>query len=253
MSPSGILRGLLDLVGYLRYRVAPRPLIVVLGMHRSGTSCVTRMLASLGPRPGDQLLEANAANPRGYWEHPTLLHLHRHLLRAAGGAWDAPPEAVSHTRYSWWKMRLFLGRLHRQGVTLLKDPRMVLAYELWRPLLVAPVEVMVFRHPGSVAASLTRRDQTPAERGLALWQTYNERLLRAAEVAAPAAWIDFDAGPKPMAAALRRVAAAARLPYDAGIEDLYEPALRSSDSLQTELPADVEAVYATLRTCAGTS
>ena len=45
--------------------------LVVLGMHRSGTSALAGMLHHLGVALGDRLMKATLDNPRGYWEHPT--------------------------------------------------------------------------------------------------------------------------------------------------------------------------------------
>ena len=45
----------------------PRRVVVVLGMHRSGTSAVTRLLTLAGATPPRELMPANPDNPQGYW------------------------------------------------------------------------------------------------------------------------------------------------------------------------------------------
>jgi len=64
-------------------------LVVVLGMHRSGTSAITRGLQALGVQLGDRLLPAHAdANAKGFWEDVDVLALNMELLRAIGSDWD---------------------------------------------------------------------------------------------------------------------------------------------------------------------
>ena len=49
--------------------------IVVLGMHRSGTSALTGMLHSLGIHlgPEEDLKSPQKDNPQGFWENNTLV------------------------------------------------------------------------------------------------------------------------------------------------------------------------------------
>jgi len=63
--------------------------IVVLGMHRSGTSAVTRVLNLMGcwAGPEDAFAPADAANPTGYWEHRDVWTLDEAVLRALGSSW----------------------------------------------------------------------------------------------------------------------------------------------------------------------
>src|SRR6266446_6985151 len=59
-----------------------RKAIVVLGMHRSGTSALCGALDVLGVNFGKHLMTANEANTKGYWEHPEIVALHDELLRS---------------------------------------------------------------------------------------------------------------------------------------------------------------------------
>lgn len=67
--------------------------IVVAGMHRSGTSLVARTLNLLGADlgPSSSLLPAAPDNPSGFWEHRDVKELNDRLLASLGGTWDAPP------------------------------------------------------------------------------------------------------------------------------------------------------------------
>ena len=64
---------------------------VVVGMHRSGTSAVTRVIDALGAPAGRSLLPALPENPQGFWEVAPLMDLNDELLEHLGGSWDAPP------------------------------------------------------------------------------------------------------------------------------------------------------------------
>src|SRR5579859_1689857 len=61
--------------------------ILVLGMHRSGTSATTRVLNLLGADLGANLLEAQADNAKGFWEHAEAVQIHEELLAALGRTW----------------------------------------------------------------------------------------------------------------------------------------------------------------------
>ena len=63
-------------------------LIVVLGMHRGGTSAIVRGLEVLGVHLGDNLLSAQLDNPTGFWEDRDVLRLNEELLRPLGSAYD---------------------------------------------------------------------------------------------------------------------------------------------------------------------
>ena len=67
---------------------AERTAILVLGMHRSGTSALTGTLILLGARQPATLMEPLEANPRGYWESRPFCDFHDHLLQAGGTCWD---------------------------------------------------------------------------------------------------------------------------------------------------------------------
>jgi len=67
------------------------PPIVVLGMHRSGTSLVANILDSIGVSMGNKFLPADYANPNGYYEDEDFLWINKGILEHAGGSWYAPP------------------------------------------------------------------------------------------------------------------------------------------------------------------
>jgi len=161
--------------------------VLVLGMHRSGTSAITSLLSLLGPELGDRddLMPANDANQKGYWESTSLAGFQESLLEKLGGGWGRPPALRSGWEEDWRLVRrVGLARRTFRRVYgdapewLWKDPRTVLLLPFWqRALKFDPTVVGIFRDPVEVAGSLRARDGFAWERAVALWETYNRALL----------------------------------------------------------------------------
>ena len=169
------------------------PAVLVAGMHRSGTSMLTRLLNLSGLQLGPQadLMPSNASNPKGYWESLRLTAFNERLLASQGGWWAAPPpgdvfEWTGRSRESLpaWEAELhstfdeLFGQTDRSA--LVKDPRLCSTLPLWRRALDRPLAiVIVHRDPHWVLASLARRDQLTTAHGVALWLRSHRDLLRA--------------------------------------------------------------------------
>jgi hypothetical protein len=158
--------------------------VVVLGMHRSGTSAAARVVNLLGvPLLAGDLLPADEANPRGYWESRALRRFDDELLEAVGGSWSRPPAAPDWSQANGLAERA----LESFGASLggewvWKDPRVSVTLPFWRSAAgIEPAVVFVHRDPREVAASLARRDGFSARRSLALWERYVRSALAAAE------------------------------------------------------------------------
>jgi hypothetical protein len=72
----------------------PGPWVIVLGMHRAGTSAITGALAGLGMAlpPDPDLVKGRPDNPVHY-ESDALISLNDKILETLGGWWNTPPEA----------------------------------------------------------------------------------------------------------------------------------------------------------------
>lgn len=157
-----------------------RRAVFILGMHRSGTSAVTRVLNLLGVELGTGLMAASPDNERGYWEHTGIVQEHHQLLEALGSSWDdvraLPPD--------WMKNPAAVSAAHRLRAIVehefgaaplwgLKDPRLCRLLPLWLPLLramrITPHFALVLRHPAEVAASLAKRDRKSKAASALLW------------------------------------------------------------------------------------
>jgi len=66
--------------------------VVVLGMHRNGTSMTSGILSKLGIDMGRELIGKKVSNPLGHFEDKDFLDLNIKILKeAGGGSWDSTP------------------------------------------------------------------------------------------------------------------------------------------------------------------
>ncbi len=152
------------------------PAVLILGMHRSGTSCLAGSLQEAGLYLG----EVNTAAPhnaKGNRESHAIMDLQDSVLRANGGAWDAPPERVVWSAEHQARRDAIIATYPTDRLWGFKDPRTLLTLEGWLERLSTARFVGTFRHPLAVAASLQARNGFSIEKSLALWETYNRRLL----------------------------------------------------------------------------
>ena len=166
--------------------------LLVLGMHRSGTSALTRVLNLLGASLGDDLMPPGDDNPLGFWEHQGIVSVHEALLIALERRWDDPrpmPDGWLDSEPALEAGEAIAAILRRDfaGAHLwaVKDPRLCRLMPLWRRVLadvgIEPRVLLVSRHPREVAGSLLRRDGLPVAMGELLWARYLLDALRGSE------------------------------------------------------------------------
>jgi len=246
-----------------------QPPVIVLGMHRSGTSCLTGSLQQAGLVLGD-VHTANPFNKKGNREHPELMQLHEALLQANGGSWHNPPETVAWPEAFRLKREAFCEQFAGVPQWGFKDPRALLALEGWIERFPSARLVGTIRHPMSVARSLYSRDPNlhTINEYMDLWGAYNERLLAASKrYGFPV--VDFDEEDAVYMAAIKKVLRKLNLRPSwrerlkrSGLRGLlgqapedqpfFDPALRSQRTLGVEgLPADIASLYLELKKLAG--
>lgn len=171
-----------------------RTVVVISGMHRSGTSLLAQALGALGVNLGEDLDRTPLpSNEDGHWEHAEILRIQHALLDRLGrGFFSArstlplPPD--------WWRdewlepvKRELAGvvreELQRSGGPWgFKDPRTLLLQPMWREILdgldADARYVISVRHPTEVARSLARRDGTSIAHGELMWLAYNLGIAR---------------------------------------------------------------------------
>lgn len=205
-----------------------RRIVVVIGMHRSGTSLAARALAGVGlPFGGPLLIDPVPDNADGYFEHAEVVACHEALLDAYGRPWHGPDGALPLPagREHWPDTRAAEDALaavaERElaaggGLWGVKDPRLTRFLPLWRRVAgrvgADLVPLLCVRSPAAVAASLAARDGHEPAFAVALWRAHMLDAL--AEAGPDLVTLDYDRlieAPEPT---LGRAAAGLGLPVD---------------------------------------
>lgn len=198
-------------------------IIVVLGMHRSGTSAITRALEALGVSLGDNLMPpAEGNNEKGFFEDLDIHDFNTRLLAELGSAWDRL-EPLEPSQFAEGALAprleeatlLLHGKLQGTRVFAFKDPQTALLLPFWQQVL-ARLEAEVcylicLRNPLSVSASLHKRDGIDLTRGHLLWAKYQLAALRHTD-GQPRLLVDYDTLMEQPQHQLRRIATAFDLP-----------------------------------------
>lgn len=169
--------------------------ILVLGMHRSGTSALTGVLAALDVVPPKTLIDGDEWNSRGYWESARINHFNERLLARAASSWSdwarfesgrITPEGM--VRFLDESTALLRSEFGVEKAFAVKDPRICRIVPFWlramREFGASCSVILALRHPAEVALSLQRRDQMSCEDGVMLWMRsmldaeYNSRGIR---------------------------------------------------------------------------
>ena len=154
--------------------------VVVAGMHRSGTSAVTQVLAGLGCALPKTLMESDSHNEGGYWESPKIAALNDAILASAGSSWDDwemmdPAWYGSSVAEGFYSQAVaILGdQFGESPLFVLKDPRICRLLPFWKEALArfgASVRVVVpVRNPLEVAASIKERDAIDLPFAILIW------------------------------------------------------------------------------------
>lgn len=157
--------------------------LVVLGMHRSGTSALTGALARCGVGVPSDPIPANPHNPSGYFESEALYQLHDELFEESGTVWSDPrpfpSEWFEGPRIAEW-VELFAGtvsdRFRGERLLAIKDPRLCRLVPFWSMVFerldVIPRYILQIRHPLEVARSVSAVQGLDQSTAQLLWLDY---------------------------------------------------------------------------------
>ena len=157
--------------------------ILVMGMHRCGTSAFTGCLNSLGFNIGKNLMGATEYNPKGHFENMAVFELNEWLLKISGSSWDETSPHINITidkaQQIEFDKRVFSileNQYDNEEVIVIKDPRFSLLGKLWIQTLKKhgynSYAVIMKRHPGAVLNSLYNRDSFSYEKGGNIYLNY---------------------------------------------------------------------------------
>jgi hypothetical protein len=155
-------------------------LIVALGMHRSGSSAITKGLEVMGVELGTHLMPADVNNVTGYFEDIEINQLNIELLKTSGHDWNtlAPikPDDFQSEQFSPFKTRataVLKSKLKSSSLVGIKDPRLCRLLPFWMEIFadlnLKVSYVIILRNPDNIAASLFKRDSIPRVKSLYLW------------------------------------------------------------------------------------
>jgi len=219
--------------------MSQKKIIVVLGMHRSGTSAITRALVAVGVSAGDNLLPPGADNPKGFWEDRDFVLMNERILEALDASYDSLKLLPPGFECSPALAELFLeavlllrGKLDTCELLALKDPRTCRLLPFWQRVfdhLQLQVDYMIaVRNPLSVARSLQRRNGFFERKSHWLWLQHYVSAVMATQDA-KRLFVDYDALLAQPDAQLRRLAEAFGLQGDQAAEQEYIDTFLSSD------------------------
>jgi len=157
--------------------------IIIIGMHRSGTSMLSGMLDRLGIDMGDDQVGRQQSNPLGHFEDGDFLGLNELILSQAGGSWNNPPPAAQiqnqAAKLDDRIQKIILDkRLANQDQPWgWKDPRTSLTINLYLPYLRNPFIIWSQRDPVSISNSLWIRNKMPDHEANKLTEYYQQQII----------------------------------------------------------------------------
>jgi hypothetical protein len=220
-----------------------RPIVTVLGMHRSGTSLCAHLLHALGVDMADNP-GASPNNQKGHWERPRINDLNDKIFAGFGRGWSDPAHILALPE-NWLAdprvqaikadMVAFVAqRLSGPGLCGFKDPRTARLLPLWRQVFdetgATPRIIYCLRDPAQVARSVSARDKMAREQAEYRWLLYNAEAVTGIG-ASPLCLVPYEHWFDRPAETTRRIAAFIGLPEPepSMVAGIVDPALRHDD------------------------
>jgi len=245
-----------------------RAAILVLGMHRSGTSALTWLLGRLGAALPSDAIDASDDNARGYWESQGLVKADDQLLRVVRSSWF-DPRPLDLSRLSPDGLRSRKNRIREAieagwgdaPLLAIKDPRQCRCVPVIAGVLgemgIEPRALLMLRSPAEIARSLASRDGTTPAYAHLLWLRHMIEAERATRTM-PRVVVDYDGMLGDWRGLIARIAPLAGrggwqpgAGESAAIDAFLDPGLRhhrvAATSLEEPLAGIVRAVYEGLR------
>ena len=239
---------ILNKKGFYRFNMTS-PALIILGMHRSGTSCLAGSLQQAGLFCGD-VVESAPYNKKGNRENLDIMALNTAIMQHNDGDWDSPTEITNWSDGHVIERDKIIQALSSDTEHLwgFKDPRTMFTLPFWQAGISDFLLTASYRHPLAVASSLQARNNFTIEKGLALWKRYNLRLLSyLQDNEFPV--ICFDVTRDQYEKDINRITNAFELENSLKQEKFYSDVLiNQSSKNQSPLPADIQSIYDELNT-----
>ena len=167
-----------------------RKALLVLGMHRSGTSLLAGLIANAGASIGAAVMPAAEDNPKGFFENQLVVNFNEKLLNSLDLGWASwqrlPDNWLASLESKWFEeaARILEAEFQDSEMVCIKDPRICRLLPFWYQVLSAnsfrPYCLLTTRHLNEVSASLQKRDGMGKAQADALWLRYNLDALQGA-------------------------------------------------------------------------
>jgi len=166
-----------------------RKCVLVLGMHRSGTSLLTGMLNLMGVYLGKDLMSPNEFNPKGYFENFEIYRINEGILSKLKSSWDSMEELpsgwINRKELSPYKKKLkkiISEEFKFSNVFALKDPRICLLLPLYIHILgelkIEVRYIILKRKEIEIAESLRKRDKFSLFKSFRLFKKYEYNIIK---------------------------------------------------------------------------
>lgn len=187
-----------------------RPGVIILGMHRSGTSVLGGLMNKMGLKTGGPLIQPAEDNAKGFFERIDVVLQNDAIMRKQGIDYSSGTYKYDHIKglkdilesttttditgggdktisvskssnkfFNEGKRGLHFLNDKSNYPWMLKDPRLCITVRTWLPLLnFVPAIVFTYRHPLDVALSMHKREGFRVAHGLKLWYIYNQRAIQ---------------------------------------------------------------------------
>lgn len=178
--------------------------ICVLGMHRSGTSVISRAINLLGAYIGDEndLQKAGPENEKGFWERNDIKLFNERLLHHLNRRWytflplSDKWQASKHIQpFKKELIELIKENFNGHALWTWKDPRNSIILPIWKDVLselsIGLAAILIIRNPLSVAKSLEQRNGFSKGKSLRIWFNYNISALKSI-LDVPSILVDYD-------------------------------------------------------------
>ena len=162
-------------------------IVFITGMHRSGSSALSRAMTTLGIHHSDNLMRASEDNVKGYWEDEDFVSFNDDLLRQTGQLWEEPkltnPEELTilAENQEARACSFLKSKAKNKEMICLKDPRLCNLIPFWQKICkdngIKCYFIASHRDPLPTAYSIHNRDSISTEKALSIWCTYYINLL----------------------------------------------------------------------------
>ena len=157
-----------------------KKIIAIIGMHRSGTSVLSRCMRIFGAELGDKIIDPGPDNPKGYWEDEDILNLNIEMLSFLGTTWDSIKLidkndiiTLRENNFTEKAKEIIQNKTKEYDFFALKDPRMAKLMPIWKEAFTAYSDrvmyIIAIRNPVSVIKSLKNRNKIDPVTAALIW------------------------------------------------------------------------------------